>query len=62
VEKTDDIYNLDNSISSHPTAPEEILAYHKGVNRFYVRDSNLSPDFVQSVKLLNLFTKKSSSY
>ena len=59
VARTDDVYNLDNSISSHPAAPEEILAYHKGVNRFYVRDSNLSPDFVESIRLFESLYEKS---
>lgn len=52
-EVSDDIYNLDNSISSHPRAPDEILTYHKGVNQFNLRDSNLSPDLVESIKLFN---------
>lgn len=54
-----DIYNLDASIGVHPPAPEEILAYHKGVNRFYIRDSNLSPDLVESVKLFNSLYEES---
>ncbi len=53
IDDSSDIYDLDNSISSHPRAPEKILAYHKNVNQFYIRDSNLSPDFVESVKLFN---------
>ncbi|MFH1827425.1 MAG: DUF4012 domain-containing protein [bacterium] len=59
VSNTDDIYNLDATIS-HPTAPEEILTYHKGVGQFYIRDSNLSPDFVQSLKLFNSLYDKSA--
>lgn len=59
-ETSDDIYQLDNSISSHPAAPEEILNYHKGVSRFFIRDSNLSPDFVESLKLFNQLYEKSS--
>ncbi len=53
VSASDDIYNLDNAIGNHPAAPEKILDYHKGVSRFYVRDSNLSPDFVESIELFN---------
>ncbi len=53
VERSTDIYSLDNSIAVHPVAPKEILTYHKDVNRFYIRDSNLSPDFVESLKLFN---------
>lgn len=56
---SDDIYSLDNSIPSHPQAPKEILTYHKGVSQFYIRDSNLSADFYQSVKLFNSLYEKS---
>lgn len=59
IERSDDIYSLDNSISSHPVAPREILTYHKGVNQFYIRDSNLSPDFPTSVELFNSLYSKS---
>lgn len=59
-ESSDDIYQLDNSISSHPRAPREILAYHKNVSQFYIRDSNLSPDYVESLKLFNSLYEKSS--
>jgi len=58
VDRSDDIYNLDASIT-HPPAPDEILTYHKGVNRFFIRDSNLSPDFVESIKLFNSLYEKS---
>ncbi len=51
IYRSDDIYSLDNTIANHPAAPPEIITYHKGVSQFYIRDSNLSPDFVQSIKL-----------
>ncbi len=51
IGNSSDIYDIDNNIPSHPKAPEKILAYHKGVSQFYIRDSNISPDFVESVKL-----------
>lgn len=60
IERSEDIYALDESISSHPKAPREILTYHKGVNKFYIRDSNLSPDFPTSVKLFESLYQKSS--
>ncbi len=60
IERSEDIYSLDESISNHPPAPREILTYHKGVNKFYIRDSNLSPDFVESIKLFNQLYKKSN--
>jgi hypothetical protein len=49
-EKSDDIYVLDNSIPNKQRAPEPILKYFKGVSTFNLRDSNLSPDFVESMK------------
>lgn len=51
IARSEDIYSLDNSISRHPTAPKEILTFHKGVNQFFIRDSNLSPDLPASIKL-----------
>ncbi len=60
VQKSDDIYSLDDSIPVHPPAPEKILLYHKDVSRFYIRDSNLSPDFPASVELFNSLYEKSS--
>jgi len=61
IYRSDDIYSLDASISNHPKAPLEILTYHKGVSQFYIRDSNLSPDFVQSVKLFESLYSKSGA-
>jgi len=49
IKDSSDIYDLDDSISNHPAAPQEILDYHKNVSRFYIRDSNISPDFVKSI-------------
>lgn len=60
IEKSSDIYSLDASIASHPSAPPEILTYHKGVNKLYIRDSNIYPDFVKSLDLFNTLYKKSS--
>ncbi len=60
IEKSEDIYELDNSIANHPSAPKEIINYHLGVNRFYIRDSNLSPDFPTSIKLFNSLYNQST--
>lgn len=49
VLKSDDIYNLDNARTRKVGAPDEILKYHKGVFYFNLRDSNLSPDFKESM-------------
>lgn len=59
IQRSKDIYTLDNSISLHPEAPREILTYHKDVSRFYIRDSNLSPDLATSIKLFNSLYEKS---
>ncbi|QQG40443.1 MAG: DUF4012 domain-containing protein [Candidatus Levyibacteriota bacterium] len=52
VEKSDDIYNLDNTIpnSKKPKAPAPILNYLVGVPLLNLRDANLSPDFLESIK------------
>lgn len=60
VKRSDDIYTLDDSIRTHPVAPREISTYHKNVNKFYIRDSNLSPDYVESVKLFETLYENSS--
>jgi len=61
IHRSDDIYSLDAEISNHPKAPREILTYHKGVSQFYIRDSNLSPDFVESIKLFEGLNQKSGA-
>jgi hypothetical protein len=61
VEKSDDMYAIDDNIAVHPTAPREILTYHKDVTKFYIRDSNYSPDFVESVKLFESLYNKSGN-
>ncbi len=59
VEKSDDIYELDDQIKTKTPAPEKILKYHKGVYYFNLRDSNLSPDFQESMKqLMKLYPNK----
>lgn len=61
LEDSTNIYDLDDSVSEHPDAPEKIEAYHKDVSKFYIRDSNLSPDFPTSIKLFEEIYDKSSS-
>ncbi len=61
IDRSDDIYSIDENIAVHPVAPREILTYHKNVSRFYIRDSNYSPDFVESVKLFESLYEKSGS-
>ncbi|MCR4326243.1 MAG: DUF4012 domain-containing protein [Candidatus Roizmanbacteria bacterium] len=48
IAESSDIYDLDNTIN-HPAAPDEIRRYHKGVSQFFIRDSNISPDYVKSI-------------
>lgn len=60
VERSEDIYTLDNSIKNHPAAPRPIALYHKGVSKFQIRDSNLSPDFVETNKLFDELYQNSS--
>ncbi len=50
AEKSDDIYTLDDSIPNKPAAPAPILKYLPKVYTFNLRDSNLSPDFIESMK------------
>ncbi|MCX7880937.1 MAG: DUF4012 domain-containing protein [Patescibacteria group bacterium] len=61
IDRSEDIYSLDETIASHPKAPREILTYHKDVYQFNIRDSNLSPDFPTSVELFNSLYKKSGA-
>lgn len=53
VERSDDIYTLDNGIRGKPKPPDPILKYLPKVSTFNLRDSNLSPDFVESMKTFN---------
>ncbi len=50
VDASDDIYNLDNRMTKRAKAPEPILKYLPKVTTFNLRDSNLSPDFIESMK------------
>ncbi|MBP6913753.1 MAG: DUF4012 domain-containing protein [Candidatus Levybacteria bacterium] len=53
VDKAGDIYTLDDSLPSHQAAPPIIAKYLPKVDTFNIRDSNLSPDFVESMKTFN---------
>jgi len=58
--KTDDIYNLDDSIPDKPPAPEPILKYFSGVYVYNLRDSNISPDYMVSMKTFNSMYQKAA--
>src|SRR3989304_9221153 len=61
IDSSNDIYRLDDSIRSHPQAPELIRKYFPKVTRFYIRDSNLSPDFQKSMETFREFYEDSRS-
>ncbi|MEX2007345.1 MAG: DUF4012 domain-containing protein [Candidatus Levyibacteriota bacterium] len=52
VERSDNIYNLDNTVTGKPKAPAVITEYLK-VPVLNLRDSNISPDFIESMKTFN---------
>ncbi len=60
LEKSGNIYDLDDSLKKKFPATEEISTYHKGVYQLYIRDSNLSPDFkVSMAKFLEMYQTSS---
>ncbi len=60
VDSSSDIYNLDDSISSHPAPSSIIKQYFPSVKSAFIRDSNLSPDFIVSMKDFDALYQKSS--
>lgn len=50
LEKSSDIYDLDNALKKKFPAPREITTFHKNVYSLYIRDSNLSPDYKASME------------
>jgi hypothetical protein len=60
IDSADDIYRLDDSIPSHPPAPDIIKTYFPKVKRLYIRDSNLSPDFQESMAVFREFYERSN--
>lgn len=59
VIRADDIYKLDAAKRKTYPAPAPIVKYHKNVFNFELRDSNLSPDFAQSMKQFEKMIKES---
>ena len=49
IDRNDDIYPLDNTIPNKPRAPEKLRKY-LNVSTFNLRDTNISPDFIESMK------------
>jgi hypothetical protein len=62
VDRSDDIYNLDNSISGKSEAPDPIKKYLPSVPVLHIRDSNLSPDFIESMNTFKDIYEKASGY
>lgn len=60
LDKSEDIYSLDDSIPHKPKAPAPILKYLPKVYSFNLRDSNLSPDFIDSMKIFKSMYETSS--
>ncbi|HVT63392.1 MAG TPA: DUF4012 domain-containing protein, partial [Legionellaceae bacterium] len=62
AERSDDIYTLDGSIptSAKPKAPAPILKYLPNVSVLNLRDSNLSPDYIESMKTFQSLYNKAS--
>lgn len=50
LDKSEDIYKLDDSVRNKPKAPAPILKYLPKVPTLNLRDSNLSPDFIKSME------------
>jgi len=60
IDNSSDIYALDASIASHPAPDPIILKYFPSVKQAFIRDSNLSPDFIESMKSFNALYDESS--
>ncbi len=59
IDKSDDIYKLDDAISNKPKAPAALQQYLK-VYTFNLRDANLSPDFIESMKTFKAMYESAS--
>ncbi len=62
VDVSDDIYKLDATLASKPVAPEPIRKYLANVPRLNLRDSNLSPDFEESMKTFSDLYEDAGGY
>jgi hypothetical protein len=60
LDRSDDIYPLDDSVSNKPKAPAPILKYLPKVYSLNLRDSNLSPDFIESMNQFNELYERAS--
>ncbi|MBP6979820.1 DUF4012 domain-containing protein [Candidatus Curtissbacteria bacterium] len=62
AEGSDNIYDLDDTITDKPSAPEAIIKYLPLVDSFNLRDSNLSPDLPTSLTAFEDLYKLSPQY
>lgn len=62
ADSSDDIYSLDATIPNKPSPPKPIQMYLPKVPDFNLRDTNLSPDFVESMKTFNQMYIKAGGY
>ena len=62
VDGSNDIYNLDATIPNKPASPRIIATYLPQQPLWNLRDTNLSPDFKQSMDDFMTLYKKSNSY
>ncbi|MBI2034994.1 MAG: DUF4012 domain-containing protein, partial [Candidatus Levybacteria bacterium] len=62
VDQSSDIYNLDNTFFPKPKAPDSVIKYLPLVRTFNLRDANLSPDYVESMKTFYSMYQKSGGY
>lgn len=61
VESSDDIYNLDKRLRIRSNPPKPIQMYLPKVTAFNLRDSNLSPDYIESMKTFESLYKNVAS-
>ena len=59
IDNSSGIYSLDDSITSRPAVSPIIRKYFPTVGQAYIRDINLSPDFIVSMKDFNSMYQKS---
>lgn len=59
VDRSDDIYPLDDSVVGKPAAPDVLVKYLE-VNRLNLRDSNISPDYITSMESFQSLYNKAS--
>ena len=62
ADRSSDIYDLDATVPNKPKAPRPLLQYLPKVPQLNLRDTNLSPDFKQSMEDFSDMYKKAGRY